>query len=161
MLIRGPASGSRATRKSRQKKTCKLYHFELQWCKVCMSFLSFFVVFYSYTYCKLKTCTNSTNNSIPSLLFKEFVAMKISPIATSTPPVFFMIGCQRSGSNWLRTMLGEREDLIAPHPPHIMRDFIPILPKFGNLDDLPNLKVSNPFKLLAVLPATLTPTQEH
>ena len=23
--------------------------------------------------------------------------------------VFFMIGCQRSGSNWLRTMLGDRE----------------------------------------------------
>jgi hypothetical protein len=58
-------------------------------------------------------------------------------------------------------MLGEREDLIAPHPPHIMRDFIPILPKFGNLDDLPNLKVSNPFKLLAILPARLTTTQEH
>ena len=108
-----------------------------------------------------QNATNSTNNSIPSLLFKEFVAMKNSTIATSTPPVFFMIGCQRSGSNWLRTMLGEREDLIAPHPPHIMRDFIPILPKFGNLDDLPNLKVSNPFKLLAVLPATLTTTQEH
>jgi hypothetical protein len=32
----------------------------------------------------------------------------------AAPLVFFMIGCQRSGSNWLRTILGEREDLIAP-----------------------------------------------
>ncbi len=57
------------------------------------------------------------------------------------PKVYFMIGCQRSGSNWLRTMLGEREDLIAPHPPHIMRDFLPILSKFGDLDNIDNLKI--------------------
>ena len=37
-------------------------------------------------------------------------------------PVFFMIGAQRSGSNWLRTMLNEREDLAGPHPPHILRE---------------------------------------
>ena len=59
----------------------------------------------------------------------------------ATAPVFFMIGCQRSGSNWLRTMLGEREDLIAPHPPHIMREFIPILSKFGDIEKIENLKV--------------------
>jgi len=56
-------------------------------------------------------------------------------------PVFFMIGSQRSGSNWLRTMLDEREDLASPHPPHIMRDFMPILDKFGNLDDPERLRV--------------------
>ena len=50
-------------------------------------------------------------------------------------------GCQRSGSNWLRTMLGEREDLIAPHPPHILREFLPILSKFGDLEEIENLKV--------------------
>ena len=53
-----------------------------------------------------------------------------------------MIGCQRSGSNWMRTMLSGREDLIAPHPPHIMRDFMPILSKYGDLDLNSNLKVS-------------------
>lgn len=53
-----------------------------------------------------------------------------------------MIGCQRSGSNWMRTMLSGREDLIAPHPPHIMRDFMPILEKYGDLDSIANLKVS-------------------
>jgi calcium/calmodulin-dependent protein kinase I len=47
--------------------------------------------------------------------------------------VFFMIGSQRSGSNWLRTMLGEREDLLGFHPPHIVREFAPGLAKFGDL----------------------------
>ena len=60
---------------------------------------------------------------------------------STTSQVFFMIGCQRSGSNWLRTMLSEREDLIAPHPPHIMRDFMPKLVKYGSLNDQKNLKV--------------------
>jgi len=61
--------------------------------------------------------------------------------STQTTQVFFMIGCQRSGSNWLRTMLSEREDLIAPHPPHIMRDFMPRLEKYGDLTEQRNLKV--------------------
>jgi hypothetical protein len=38
-------------------------------------------------------------------------------------------------------MLGEREDLIAPHPPHIMREFMPILSKFGDIEKIENLKV--------------------
>jgi hypothetical protein len=64
-------------------------------------------------------------------------------MSTTTAPVYFMIGSQRSGSNWLRTMLGEREDMIAPHPPHIMRDYMPLLPTFGNLEveEGANLKV--------------------
>jgi serine/threonine protein kinase/serine/threonine protein phosphatase PrpC/uncharacterized membrane protein YfcA len=59
----------------------------------------------------------------------------------TSAPVFFMIGSQRSGSNWLRTMLDEREDLASPHPPHIMRDFMPILDKFGDLEDPERLRV--------------------
>ena len=39
-------------------------------------------------------------------------------------------------------MLSEREDLIAPHPPHIMRDFMPRLPKYGDLAVQANLRVS-------------------
>jgi serine/threonine protein kinase len=54
-------------------------------------------------------------------------------------PVFFMIGSQRSGSNWLRTMLDQREDLAGPHPPHMMRDFKPIVDKFGDMNDASNL----------------------
>lgn len=59
----------------------------------------------------------------------------------TTGPVFFMIGSQRSGSNWLRTTLDEREDLAGPHPPHIVRDFMPILHKFGDLDNGERLRV--------------------
>lgn len=55
--------------------------------------------------------------------------------------VFFMIGSQRSGSNWLRTMLDEREDLVGPHPPHIMRDILPIIEKFGDLSVQENYRV--------------------
>lgn len=72
-------------------------------------------------------------------------------VAAQQAPVFFMIGCQRSGSNWLRTMLSEREDLIAPHPPHVMRDFMPILEKYGDLMVQDNLKVSLRCNCLCVL----------
>ena len=53
----------------------------------------------------------------------------------------FMIGSQRSGSNWLRTMLDQREDLIGPHPPHIMREFMPTIGKFGDLSQDGNFTV--------------------
>jgi hypothetical protein len=55
-------------------------------------------------------------------------------------PVFFMVGSQRSGSNWLRTMIDEREDLASPHPPHIMRDILPVIGKFGNLREDANFR---------------------
>jgi hypothetical protein len=79
--------------------------------------------------------------------------------------VFFMIGCQRSGSNWLRTMLAEREDLIAPHPPHIMRDIAPILDKFGDLEEQTNLKVNcahfNKLEMSCSLNLTIYYRQHH
>ena len=62
-------------------------------------------------------------------------------LKSQSSQVYFMIGCQRSGSNWLRTMLSEREDLIAPHPPHIMREFMSRLKKFGDLTLQNNLRV--------------------
>jgi len=52
-----------------------------------------------------------------------------------------MIGSQRSGSNWLRTMIDEREDVAGPHPPHIMRDFMPNITKFGQLDNDKNYRI--------------------
>ncbi len=64
---------------------------------------------------------------------------------TQNSPVFFMVGCQRSGSNWLRTMLSQREDLIAPHPPKIMRDYMPKLGTYGDLTVQDNLKVSHDY----------------
>jgi serine/threonine protein kinase len=64
-----------------------------------------------------------------------------SVVVKNETPVFFMIGSQRSGSNWLRTMLDEREDLVGPHPPHMVRDFMPILDKFGDLSVSDNFRV--------------------
>jgi LPS sulfotransferase NodH len=45
----------------------------------------------------------------------------------------FMIGTQRSGSNLLRLMLNQLSDIAAPHPPHILHRFMPLVPGYGNL----------------------------
>lgn len=44
-----------------------------------------------------------------------------------------MIGTQRSGSNLLRVMLDAVDEIAAPHPPHILQRFLPLLPKYGVL----------------------------
>jgi hypothetical protein len=45
----------------------------------------------------------------------------------------FMIGTQRSGSNLLRLMLNQLPGIAAPHPPHILSRFMPLLPNYGDL----------------------------
>jgi hypothetical protein len=47
----------------------------------------------------------------------------------------FMIGTQRSGSNLLRLMVNQAPTIAAPHPPHILERFAPLLPAYGNLAD--------------------------
>lgn len=49
-----------------------------------------------------------------------------------------MIGTQRSGSNLLRVMLDGIREIVAPHPPHILQRFLPLLPKYGDLADRAN-----------------------
>lgn len=49
-----------------------------------------------------------------------------------------MIGTQRSGSNLLRLMLNQLKGVSAPHPPHILERFMPLLPAFGNLNATEN-----------------------
>ena len=51
-----------------------------------------------------------------------------------------IIGTQRSGSNLLRLMLSQLEGVFAPHPPHILRTFLPIISFYGNLDKSNNYK---------------------
>ena len=46
----------------------------------------------------------------------------------------FMVGEQRSGSNLLRLILNESSSIAAPHPPHILQRFMPLLPVYGNLN---------------------------
>ena len=50
-----------------------------------------------------------------------------------------LIGTQRSGSNLLRLMLNQLDDISAPHPPHILSTFLPVLEKYGNLKTSKNL----------------------
>src|SRR4051812_17306600 len=45
----------------------------------------------------------------------------------------FIVGTERSGSNLLRLLLNELESVCVPHPPHLMRDLIPVLERYGDL----------------------------
>jgi len=49
-----------------------------------------------------------------------------------------MIGTQRSGSNLLRLMLNQLEEVSAPHPPHILERFFPLLPAYNDLNNPDN-----------------------
>jgi len=44
-----------------------------------------------------------------------------------------IIGTQRSGSNLLRLMLNQFAEVSAPHPPHVLRTFVPLLEYYGDL----------------------------
>ncbi len=49
-----------------------------------------------------------------------------------------IIGTQRSGSNLLRLMLNQFDEITAPHPPHILQRFMPLLPLYGDLERASN-----------------------
>ncbi len=51
-----------------------------------------------------------------------------------------IIGTQRSGSNLLRLMLNQMDEVDAPHPPHILQNFFSLLPKYGNLNEETNFQ---------------------
>lgn len=44
-----------------------------------------------------------------------------------------LIGTQRSGSNLLRLMLNQLTEITAPHPPHILKTFVPLMDRYGDL----------------------------
>ena len=44
-----------------------------------------------------------------------------------------IIGTQRSGSNLLRLMINQFDEISAPHPPHVLRTFEPLLKYYGDL----------------------------
>ena len=49
-----------------------------------------------------------------------------------------IIGTQRSGSNLLRLILNQFPQVSAPHPPHVLKTFVPLLPYYGNLQEHDN-----------------------
>ena len=73
------------------------------------------------------------------------------------PPVFFLTGSQRSGSNWLHTMISESKVIATPHPLYILKSLMPILDKLSDLFQEDNLRAlvdhvckfveKNPYKL--------------
>jgi hypothetical protein len=73
----------------------------------------------------------------------------------------FMIGTQRSGSNLLRLMLNQLGELAAPHPPHVLERFVPLMDVYGDLesdasfarlvDDVCRLVEANPVPWEAVV----------
>jgi hypothetical protein len=52
----------------------------------------------------------------------------------------FIVGTQRSGSNLLRLILNQSEQIDAPHPPHILQNFFPLLSYYGNLSQQKNFE---------------------
>ncbi|MBF0217050.1 MAG: sulfotransferase [Candidatus Omnitrophica bacterium] len=52
----------------------------------------------------------------------------------------FIIGTERSGTNMLRLMLDAHPSICVPHPPHIFKNFYPLLSKYGDLDKEDNLR---------------------
>jgi hypothetical protein len=51
------------------------------------------------------------------------------------------IGTQRSGSNLLRVMLNQIPQISAPHPPHILKTFFPLVEFYGDLSDEQNFRL--------------------
>jgi hypothetical protein len=51
------------------------------------------------------------------------------------------IGTQRSGSNLLRVMLNQIPQISAPHPPHILKTFFPLLDCYDDLSIEQNFKL--------------------
>jgi hypothetical protein len=47
----------------------------------------------------------------------------------------FIVGTERSGSNLLRLILDSHPSIVIPHPPHVMRYFTPLLPRYGDLGE--------------------------
>jgi hypothetical protein len=51
---------------------------------------------------------------------------------TSSSPIF-IIGTERSGSNLLRLILNQHPAISIPHPPHILKEMMPLEPLYGDL----------------------------
>jgi hypothetical protein len=79
---------------------------------------------------------------------KKLMANKIGSI--------LIIGTQRSGSNLLRIMMNQLKSIEAPHPPHILLTFSPLMNSYGDLtvesnfrlliDDVAKFVEANPVK---------------
>lgn len=53
----------------------------------------------------------------------------------------FLISSERSGSNLIRVMLGNHSSFVAPAPPHLLKNFLPLLPFYGDLREVESLRL--------------------
>ena len=67
--------------------------------------------------------------------FQIFTFLCIMTTPVSHFKAIQMIGTQRSGSNLLRLMLNQVPEIYAPHPPHILHLFYPLLAGYGDLKE--------------------------
>ena len=67
--------------------------------------------------------------------------VNINPNFSKLHMSFLMIGTQRSGSNLLRLMLNQMNGVAAPHPPHILQRFMPLVPNYGDLSQGNNFQL--------------------
>ena len=57
------------------------------------------------------------------------------------PQPILIIGTQRSGSNLLRIMLNQLDEIEAPHPPHILHTFYPLISNYGDINAESNFRM--------------------
>ena len=51
----------------------------------------------------------------------------------------FLLSSERSGSNLMRVILDSHQDFSAPHSPHLIKTFVPLLSRYGDLRNSDNL----------------------
>ena len=51
----------------------------------------------------------------------------------------FLLSSERSGSNLMRVIMDSHREFSAPHSPHLIKTFVPLLPKYGDLRATENL----------------------
>ena len=53
----------------------------------------------------------------------------------------FLLSSERSGSNLIRVMMDSHPQFAAPHSPHLIKTFLPILPQYGRLSEDQHLRM--------------------
>jgi hypothetical protein len=90
------------------------------------------------------------SNLVPKIRFNIFgmgsyasekrLVFSIEEKVVTMKPIF-MIGTQRSGSNLLRVMLNQLNEIASPHPPHILKRMMPLMEFYGDLTYEENFKM--------------------
>ena len=52
----------------------------------------------------------------------------------------FLLSSERSGSNLFRVIIDSHPEYSAPHSPHLIKTFVPLLPKYGDLTEPDRLR---------------------